>query len=274
MPYILFEQSMRVMMVFRIVLLSVLIFFSFKEVVSQELIEVNRVVPPIPTSQYKYPYVENDKGQIKQEIKVGLMKGRDYQLYLPNGASDKTRPAIILFHGAGRTGVSLVEKWKSVADEYNVILIGPSATGKRWDYENDGPGFIDAVLKDAQSKNAIDPSRLYMYGHSNGATHVLLMSVIYSDKIAASAIHAGMFADRANDKAIDRAKRKIPMLLVVGTEDAIFPVAKVGATAKAFSDRGHPVGFDILEGHNHWYYTLAPYINEAAWQFLSQYELN
>jgi hypothetical protein len=69
---------------------------------------------------------------------------------------------------------------------------------------------------------------------------------------------------------IDLARRKIPIKIIVGDRDNFFSLDSVRATESALKDRQFPIEVKIMKGHDHWYYDLAPEINEDAWSFLRQ----
>src|ERR1044072_9957036 len=62
----------------------------------------------------------------KQTIEFGGKK-RVYYLYVPDNVASKP-PLIVTLHGSGRDGLSLVEKWKDLADQEGIILAGPNAS--------------------------------------------------------------------------------------------------------------------------------------------------
>ena len=99
---------------------------------------VRNVQPKVSTDEYIAPYVENNIGQAQKTAKVPAKFNLfnfsiTYQLYLPKGYTSKRHyPLIILLHGAGRTGKSVVERWKDLADEVGLILVGPNAYNKHW----------------------------------------------------------------------------------------------------------------------------------------------
>src|SRR5438445_4317516 len=66
---------------------------------------------------------------ITKELIRSKNKDRVYYLYVPDKL-DKTKPVplIVLLHGSGRTGNSLVEKWKDIAKKEQFIIVGPDAT--------------------------------------------------------------------------------------------------------------------------------------------------
>lgn len=230
---------------------------------------------PASSGHHTSGYTEDDSGQIKNAIKVGLMSSRSYNIYLPHGKTQNAsykRPAILLLHGAKRTGASLVERWRRVSDREDVILIGPHGV-KGWYKPTDPNNFFPAVMEDAIKKYNIDPKRIYVFGHSMGGVMAATLAITHPDDFAAIGIHAGMLTDEGY-KALNNVGRKTPIVIINGTHDQGFPLAKVQATAKAFNHVGHDVNFYILKGHGHWYYDIAPDINDMAWDYFSGKKLD
>jgi len=232
---------------------------------------IEKVTPSISASMYKTPFVEDATGQDKRDFELNG-RLRSYQLYDP-GPSDLPRAVVVLLHGAGRTGASVVEMWKPIADANGLLLIGPNSLGESWNPQTDGSTFLAAVLNDASRRYRLDRRRIYLFGHSAGAVLALYLSIAHSDFFAATAVHAGKFFSPEHYARIDKAKRRIPMVFINGTHDHLFPIAEVTESAKAFADRQHETKLYVLDGHTHWYYDIAPLINELAWRHLSQYTL-
>jgi poly(3-hydroxybutyrate) depolymerase len=201
-------------------------------------------------------------------------KERTYYLYIPKSLKpDTPAPVLVLFHGSGRNGLSLVERWKKLAEEEGVVLIGPDAADpQQWHMPQDPPELVQALLEQVGKRQAIQPRRVYLFGHSGGAGHVLLLSLLESEYFAAGAIHAGRLQE-GNLSVIDRAKRKIPIHIIVGTQDPLFPLELVRATRDALTAKGIPATMEEIRRHDHDYYKIAFRINDEAWSFLKQHEL-
>src|SRR5260370_15465135 len=104
----------------------------------------------------------------------------------------KPAPLVILLHGSGRDGSSLVEKWEVLADEEGFIVVGPDALNPAyWKAPEDGPAFLRDLVEHLRSRYAIDPRRVYLFGHSAGAGFALQMGLLESRYFAAVAKHAG-----------------------------------------------------------------------------------
>ena len=212
--------------------------------------------------------------QVQKEITNLGGKARAYYLFVPDKLSkDQPAPLILLLHGSGRNGFSLVDKWKDLAKKEGIILVGPDAiNSEMWSSPVDGPDFLHDLITELQTKYPIDPHRLYLFGHSAGACFALYMALYESEYFAATAIHAGSL--NSEDLVIvKRARRKVPIYIAVGTVDRSFPLADVRATRDMLNSNGFDAQLTEMPGHDHWYYDLAPKINAAAWNFLKPQKL-
>jgi poly(3-hydroxybutyrate) depolymerase len=198
---------------------------------------------------------------------------RTYYLFVPDSVKDNPPPLVILLHGSGRDGRILVEHWESIAKKEGIILAGPDATVRDgWSMRDDGPLFFRHLVEALQGKLSFDPRRVYLFGHSAGAVHGLAMGILESEYFAAVAIHAGSLSP-AVSPYIDKAPRKIPVAIWVGTNDAFFPLKPVRGSRDYLSDHGFKVELTEIEGHTHNYYGRSGEINKAAWAFLQRHRL-
>jgi predicted esterase len=202
-------------------------------------------------------------------------KKRYYYLFVPESVKAATSvPLIVLFHGSGHDGTSLIEKWEGLARREGLILAGPNSYNPQvWAIPEDGPEFIHDMVEAVRTQYPIDPRRVYLFGHSGGAVFAITLAMQESEYFAAVAVHAGAWRNQGEASLIDYAKRKIPLAMIVGDMDPFFPLASVKATEAALKARGFPAELTVMKGHDHWYYDLAPEINRIAWDFLKRYEL-
>jgi predicted esterase len=214
--------------------------------------------------------------RITKETLESQGKNRTYYLMVPDSAkSSASVPLIVLLHGSGRNGFSLMEKWKELASREGIIIAGPdSRDSQGWQIPGDGPGFIHELVQTLRAKHPINPRRVYLFGHSAGAVFALNLSMMESEYFAAAAVHAGSWRTEKELSARDYAKRKTPLAIIVGDRDTFFPLPSVKATEGALKERGFSVEVKVMKGHDHWYYDLAPQINRDAWDFLKRHELN
>lgn len=202
---------------------------------------------------------------------------RTYYLFVPGSVATSATPAplVVLLHGSGRNGLSLVEKWKDLAAAEGFIVVGPDASDSQgWRTPEDGPDFIHGLVEALRAKYPVNPRRVYLFGHSAGAVFALNLSMMESEYFAATAVHAGAWRGEEEFSVLNNAKRQTPLAIFVGDRDQFFPLSSVKATEAALKGRGFPVELTVMKGHDHWYYDLAPEINRNAWAFLKKYELN
>jgi predicted esterase len=218
-------------------------------------------------------YAHADDKVSKETVESGGRK-RTYHLFAP--ASRKpSAPLVVLFHGSNRDGLSLVERWKDLAAREGFVIAGPnSRDSKGWRTPDDGPDFIRDLVEALKAKYSLDARRVYLFGHSAGAVFALHMALTQSEYFAAAAVHAGAFRAESEFAALEQAKRKTSLAIIVGDRDAFFPVDAVRATEAALKGRGHEIEVTVMQGHDHWYYDLAPGINSGAWDFLKARSLD
>jgi poly(3-hydroxybutyrate) depolymerase len=212
--------------------------------------------------------------QVNKEITNLGGKARAYYLFVPEKLTkDHPAPLLLLLHGSGRNGASLADKWKDLAKKEGIILAAPDAINTQgWSSPVDGPDFLHDLLTELLTKYPIDARRMYLFGHSAGASFALYMALYESEYFAAAAIHAGALTSQ-DGSIVERAKRKIPIHIAVGTVDRFFPLAAVRDTRDMLNSNGFNAQLIEMPGHDHWYYDLAPKINATAWTFLKEQKL-
>ncbi|HEV2837322.1 MAG TPA: PHB depolymerase family esterase [Pyrinomonadaceae bacterium] len=229
-------------------------------------------VPSVSSVSSVAPVFKDD---ITKELITFNGKTRAYYLYVPSTLKAGSQaPLIVTLHGSNRTGITLVEKWKDYAKKEGIIIAGPDSNNLRgWSSPVDGPDYLHALVEELKTKYAINPRRVYLFGHSAGASFALHMSLMESQYFAATAIHAGALNPEEYE-VISLAKRKIPINIQVGDSDQLVPLKPVRATRDALKAAEIPVELIEIPNHDHWYYDSASKFNQTAWEFLKKYELD
>ncbi len=234
-----------------------------------------RTLPLLLLSLFLSPgLVSASSAKITKESLVSGGEKRSFYLFIPEtAAASKPVPLIVMLHGSGRNGQILVEKWRELATKEGITLAGPDARdSSQWTMPKDGPDFLRDLVETLKSRlPQINPRRVYLFGHSAGASFGIYMSLLESEYFAATAVHAG--AIPKDDPYIGYAKQKIPLAIFVGTRDPFFPLPAVRATRDALYARGFAVQLTEIANHDHDYYSRSAEINQAAWEFLSKHEL-
>ena len=189
-------------------------------------------------------------------------------------APGEKRPLVLAFHGSGGDGAMMVDSWAKLAQKERFFLAGLKSLDRwNWTIPEDGPDLVHKLTETLLAKLPIDSSRLYLFGQSAGAVFALRLGLLESQYFAAVAVHAGSFRSSADFATIRMARRKLPLLIISGDRDPIFPPASVKSTIAAMQAAGIPAESFMMDWHDHRYYALADSINARAWEFLKKHSL-
>jgi poly(3-hydroxybutyrate) depolymerase len=199
-----------------------------------------------------------------------------YRVYVPSTWDGKAQlPMVFVLHGNTRDHDFYFDRdegtlWK-MAEKHGYLVAttmgyrpsaGYNAAAQR--KSNETPRFPvsakqqrETELSEKDAMNAFklivdeynpDPSRIYLFGHSSGATGGWYFGEKYNDKWAGVALSA--FTTRPQDVAFDVFKNT-PLMMIVGTEDGARRVEMVKEMVQAIGDHGLKTEFALIEGANH-----------------------
>jgi poly(3-hydroxybutyrate) depolymerase len=199
---------------------------------------------------------------------------RTYYLAGPKDLTpDEKRPLVLAFHGSGGDGSKIVGNWAKFAQKERFFVAGLKSLDRwNWTFPADGPDLVHKLTETLLGKLPIDSSRIYLFGHSAGAVFALRLGLLESQYFAAVAVHAGSFRSSADFATVRMARRKLPVLIISGDRDPIFPLASVKSTVAAMQTAGIPAEGYIIKG-DHRYYALGNSVNARAWEFLKKQSL-
>jgi predicted esterase len=186
---------------------------------------------------------------------------RRWHDYTPDGGK---LPLVILLHGAGRDGLSMIGVWQQVAQANRIALAAPDSLGRTWPIDQPDPQFLLDILAAMSARADIDPTRIYLFGHSDGAAYAMTLLNRTLGPWRAAALHAGYVpTDRPKPP-----QTALPLRLYLGDQDQIFSVAGAQSATWALARMGHAVRLTILPGHDHWVYDIGPELAADAWDWL------
>jgi poly(3-hydroxybutyrate) depolymerase len=192
---------------------------------------------------------------------------RTYSSFIP--AVEGPLPVVVLLHGSGRNGQVMVDAWKDLASKEHFIVAAPdSYDPKGWAFKTDSPAFFHAVVEQVKARHAVDETRIYLFGHSAGAIHALVLAVVDSRFYAAAAVHAGALPPGYEKAIFAQADRRTPIAIWVGDKDPLFSVDAVTATKRELEANGFAVKMSVVPDHDHNYYAISSEIDRGAWDFL------
>ena len=167
---------------------------------------------------------------------------RTYVLERP--ATKGPQPTIIVLHGPRGTGASIAQSTKlgTLAPQQGFVAVFPDALRPHWNFflpgkelefyvkaskaaggvADDG-AFLKGLVADLVQRGVADPRRIYLAGESSGSLMALRMLCTDAGLFAGSALLGAAMPERVGSDC--RPSQPVPVLLVKGTSDEIFPYA-------------------------------------------------
>ena len=204
----------------------------------------------------------------KEALKIDG-ESRTYYLFVPETVGAEAVPLVITLHGSGRDGRTLVDLFRGLASSERFIVVGPDSADRRgWQVPGDGPAFLYFLVEALKTKHQIDGHRVYLFGHSAGASFALTMGLLESEYFAGVASHA-VTLQREDRNQLLAAPRKMPMALLHGTSDSTIPIARAREARDILIGAGFDVHLRELGGFEHnTIYTRGESVVRPAWEFL------
>jgi predicted esterase len=176
-----------------------------------------------------------------------------YRVYLPTSYSpSKKYPLVVLLHGAGGDETDFIEayrgQWPKLAEERGYILASVNGRGPLSGYSTESGGEQDVldVMQMVEKRYSIDPSKVYLGGHSMGGGGTWKIGLANQDKFAGFI----PIAPAGNNPALMKDLKK-PVMLVCGVKDALVPVAGCRAVAAKAKELNAPVKYSEYPDSDH-----------------------
>lgn len=164
------------------------------------------------------------------------------RVYMPRVLRAEPWPLVVAFHGAGGDENFLFELagdgyLKQLADEHGFIVVCPMTA----DFALSAPAF-DSLLAGLAADYSIDPTQVFLFGHSMGAGAVSNLCRLRPEAIAKAVCVAGFGGVDADSP---------PVLVLAGELDPIAPPARLQRGAEAARAAGADVRFEQLADQGH-----------------------
>lgn len=194
------------------------------------------------------------------------------ELYVPEGIIG-TVPLLVAFHGGGRDGASQIALWKSLADRQRFIILAPNSATQWWFAPEDHQNIANKA-NHAIATLPVDRSRVYLFGHSLGATMALFEGFLNRKLIAALALHSPTARGGIYQLPQEPGTRRLPVGVWVGEVQSDSNWHTASAMEQAYKE--HPnvaIQLRVLPHHQHNDIYNRPGLTDEVWAFLSQYTL-
>jgi phospholipase/carboxylesterase len=179
-----------------------------------------------------------------------------FSLYVPEYyAESRPWPLVVALHGGSGNGRGFLWSWLRDARSFGAILIAPTATGPTWALMgNDADtSNLSRILETVRSRWNIDPKRVLLTGMSDGGTFCYVTGLESTSPFTHLAPVAATFHPLMASMADAGRLRGLPIYLVHGKLDWMFPVEVARHARDALSTAGANVTYREIEDLSHCY---------------------
>jgi phospholipase/carboxylesterase len=195
-----------------------------------------------------------DTGIIHQHNEPGSRGG--FSLYVPEYYSpERAWPLVMALHGGSGNGRSFLWSWLRDARSLGAILVAPTAIGNTWALMGEDPDTpnLARILEMVQSRWNIDSSKLLLTGMSDGGTFCYVTGLESASPFTHLAPIAATFHPMMAEMADAKRLRGLPIHVVHGRLDWMFPVQVARQAGEALSAAGADLTYRELDDLSHCY---------------------
>jgi phospholipase/carboxylesterase len=209
---------------------------------------------------------KDDTGIIHDHNEPGNRGG--FSLYVPEYYTpDRAWPLVMALHGGSGNGRGFLWSWLRDARSFGAILVAPTATGATWALmgEDTDTANLARILDLVRARWNVDPTKLLLTGMSDGGTFCYVTGLESASPFTHLAPIAATFHPLMAEIADAERLRGLPVYLVHGRLDWMFPVQVARQTRQLLSAAGADVTYRELDDLSHCY---PPEINAEILRWL------
>jgi phospholipase/carboxylesterase len=179
-----------------------------------------------------------------------------FSLYVPEYYTpDRAWPLVMALHGGSGNGRGFLWSWLRDARSFGAILVAPTATGNTWALmgEDIDTANLGRILDSVRGRLNIDPTKLLLTGMSDGGTFCYVTGLESASPFTHLAPVAATFHPLMAEIADAERLRGLPIHLVHGKLDWMFPVQVARQTRDLLSAAGADVTYREIDDLSHAY---------------------
>jgi phospholipase/carboxylesterase len=179
-----------------------------------------------------------------------------FSVYVPEYYTpDRAWPLVMALHGGSGNGRGFLWSWLRDARSHGAILVAPTATGGTWALmgeDTDSPNLA-RILELVRSRWNVDSTKLLLTGMSDGGTFCYVTGLESESPFTHLAPVAATFHPLMAEMADAQRLRGLPVYLVHGRLDWMFPVQVARQTREVLSAAGADVTNREIDDLSHCY---------------------
>jgi phospholipase/carboxylesterase len=177
-------------------------------------------------------------------------------LYVPEYYdAAKAWPLVVAMHGGSGNGAAFLWSWVREARTRGFIVLAPTARGSTWSLmepEVDGPN-IDRMVDQISADWKVDPARMLLTGMSDGGTFTYVLGLRGGCRFTHLAPVAAVFHPVMMTFADQRRLGGLPIRIVHGAQDWMFPPEIAQGAERALQQAGANVSYREIADLSHTY---------------------
>jgi phospholipase/carboxylesterase len=179
-----------------------------------------------------------------------------FSLYVPESYEpSRPHPLVVAMHGGSGHGRAFLWSWVREARTRGLILVSPTAIGETWSLmqpELDSRN-LDRILGYVREHWNVETTRLLLTGMSDGGTFSLLSGLLPNSPFTHLAPVAASFHPMMLSLSTPERLDGLPVYLVHGALDWMFPVAMAEQAEAALTEARARVSLRVVEDLSHTY---------------------
>jgi len=179
-----------------------------------------------------------------------------FWLYVPEHYSpERAWPVVVAMHGGSGTGHQFLWSWLRDARSRGAILAAPTSIGPTWALTGDDvdtPNIL-RMLEIIRANWNVDPARLLLTGMSDGGTFSYISGLEPGSPFTHLAPISAAFHPLLAEMCDRDRVRGLPIHIVHGTLDWMFPAAMAREAARSLTAAGAIVTYREIEDLSHTY---------------------
>jgi len=190
------------------------------------------------------------------EFGAGESERGGFWLYVPEHYSpDRGWPLVIALHGGSGTGRQFLWSWLRDARSRGAVLVAPTSMQGTWALTGDDvdtPNIL-RILEFVRSEWSVDPARLLLTGMSDGGTFTYVSGLEAASPFTHLAPVSAAFHPLLAQMVDAERLRGLPIHIVHGALDWMFPASMAREAQRALSAAGADVTYREVEDLSHTY---------------------
>ena len=200
--------------------------------------------------------------QLETNVPVGMLHHKradplaDYSLYVPESYTPRQDwPLIICLHGAYGRGDHYVWSWLRAAKSKGYMLLAAKSVDVTWSIMQPvrDVNSVTAMFDEVCQEYAVDKGRVFLSGLSDGGTFTYLYGLSRPEMFAGIAPIAADFHGMMDDMLRRKQGVDLPIHIVHGAQDHIFPVDPIRKGHALLARLGYDATYEELPDWGHSY---------------------